>query len=515
MRQRGSAIPPELLLPVPSFVVTLPAWPPPVATAFAPPVPAPPSSVPAPPQRRRVWPWVVGAFGVIAIAVTVGLTLLAVRDHHHYPKAWDAKIAPIVAFVEKHRGLTYTHAVPVEYLPDKEFEALVTGQDSAVADPSDADSEASLRALGLIAGDTKLQQDSTKIQSSGVLAFYSDREEKVVVRGTGALDAGTRVILAHELTHALQDQHFDLNKLRTEAAAGGDLAVLSLIEGDAVSIENEYYSSLSTADQTAYDVAQAKDYGEFQAAIADVAPVLSLEFDAPYEFGPAFVAALRDDGGYGRVDEAFADPPTSMEQVMWPARYLAGRDPLAVDIPKSIETESELFPPEPLGAFETFLVLAQRLDPKVALTAARGWRGDEALVIKKKDGTVCVRENVVGDSAATTKVIGDAYKAWAAAGPKDLVTVASENGHVLVTACDPGKAVPKAANGVESLRLPMQRAVYVTQLLDSVNLKTADCVIDRMADVLTVSQFVNPDDPVFATQQFTDGLDASFTACQA
>jgi hypothetical protein len=105
----------------------------------------------------------VGTFGVAAIAVTAGLTMLAVRDHHHYPKAWDAKIAPIVAFVEKHRGLTYTHAVPVEYLPDKEFEALVTAQDSATPDPSDADNEASLRALGLIAGDTKLQQDSTKI----------------------------------------------------------------------------------------------------------------------------------------------------------------------------------------------------------------------------------------------------------------------------------------------------------------------------------------------------------------
>ena len=121
---------PELPLPVPSLVVTLPAWPPPVATALAPPVPPPPPSLNAPPQRRRVWPWFVGAFGVIVIAVTVGLTLLAVRDRHHYPKAWDAKIAPIVAFVEKHRGLTYTHAVPVEYLPDKEFEALVTGQDS-------------------------------------------------------------------------------------------------------------------------------------------------------------------------------------------------------------------------------------------------------------------------------------------------------------------------------------------------------------------------------------------------
>ena len=456
----------------------------------------------------------MGTFGVVALAVTAGLTFLAIRDHHHYPKAWDAKIAPIVAFVEKHRGLTYRHPVPVEYLPDKEFEALVTAQDSPLPDPSDADSEASLRALGLIAGDTKLQQDSTKIQSSGVLAFYSDQQEKVVVRGTGTLDASTRVILAHELTHALQDQHFDLKKLRSEAAPGADLAVLSLIEGDAVSVENEYYDSLSTADQTAYDDAQTSAYGEFQTATADVAPVLSLEFDAPYEFGPAFVAALRNERGYQRVDEAFADPPTSMEQVMWPARYLARQDPVAVDIPKSTEAESELFPPEPLGAFETYLVLAQRLDPKVALTAARGWGGDQALVIKEKTDAVCVRESVVGDTAATTKVIADAYEAWAAAGPKDLVSVASGGGHVLVTACDPGKAVPKAANDVDSLRLPMQRAAYVTQLLDNFSMRTADCVIDRLADSLTVSQFVHPDDPFYSTQEFSDGLDASFTACR-
>ena len=187
-RQPGSATPPELPLPDSSLVVTLPAWPPPVATALAPPVPPPP------PHSMRHHNGVRGRgssvrSGSSRSRCTVGLTLLAVRDRHHYPKAWDAKIAPIVAFVEEHRGLTYTHAVPVEYLPDKEFEALVTGQDSEVADPSDADSEASLRALGLIAGDTKLQQDSTKIQSSGVLAFYSDQDEKVVVRGTGALEA--------------------------------------------------------------------------------------------------------------------------------------------------------------------------------------------------------------------------------------------------------------------------------------------------------------------------------------
>jgi hypothetical protein len=455
----------------------------------------------------------VGSLGVVALVVTAGLTMLAIRDHHHYPKAWDAKIAPIVAFVEKHRGLTYKHPVAVEYLPDKQFEALVTKQDSGIPDPSDADREASLRALGLIAGGTKLQQDSTKIQSNGVMAFYSDQQQKVVVRGTGSLDASTRVTLAHELTHALQDQHFDLSKLRSQAEPGADLAVLSLIEGDAVSVENEYHDSLSTADLTAYDKAQAKDYGEFQAATADVAPVLSLEFDAPYEFGPAFVAALRANGGYQRVDEAFAHPPTSMEQVMWPARFLVRQDPVAVEVPKSADAESVLFPPEPIGAFETFLLLAQRLDPKVALTAARGWGGDEAVSIKEKDGTVCVRENVVGESAATTKVIGDAYKAWATAGPRDLVTVASAGGHVSVTACDPGNAVPKAANDSESLRLPMQRAVYVTQLLKDVDLKTADCVIDRMTASLTVSQFVHPDDPVYSTQEFSKGLDASFTAC--
>ena len=76
----------------------------------------------------------------------------------------------------------------------------------------------------------------------------------MVIRGKNLADVATRVTVVHELTHALQDQHFDLNKL-TDATktSGADTALTALIEGDAVRVENKYVDALSKADQNAYD----------------------------------------------------------------------------------------------------------------------------------------------------------------------------------------------------------------------------------------------------------------------
>ena len=52
-----------------------------------------------------------------------------------------------------------------------------------------------------------------------MLAFYDPDAKEVVIRGgTKFLDVPHRVVLAHELTHVLQDQHFDLNRLEALGA---------------------------------------------------------------------------------------------------------------------------------------------------------------------------------------------------------------------------------------------------------------------------------------------------------
>ena len=66
---------------------------------------------------------------------------------------------------------------------------------------------------------TSTSLDATSsLQTSGVLAYYSPKTKKITVKGTSTDDISTRVTVAHELTHALQDQHFDLRKLEKDAA---------------------------------------------------------------------------------------------------------------------------------------------------------------------------------------------------------------------------------------------------------------------------------------------------------
>ena len=84
--------------------------------------------------------------------------------------------------------------------------------------------------------------------------------------GTDLTDVDVRVTLVHELTHALQDQHFDLTKLDDAVETSGeDFALTALVEGDATSVEDDYLFSLPQAEQDAYF---AEDPDRHRATIA-------------------------------------------------------------------------------------------------------------------------------------------------------------------------------------------------------------------------------------------------------
>src|SRR2546430_4207437 len=78
--------------------------------------------------------------------------------------------------------------------------------------------ESVFRALGFIGGKVDLLRAYETHQTSGTLAYYDPDRQEIIVRGT-ALDVAHRVTVAHELTHVLQDQHFDLRALQKRATA--------------------------------------------------------------------------------------------------------------------------------------------------------------------------------------------------------------------------------------------------------------------------------------------------------
>src|SRR5262249_887568 len=145
----------------------------------------------------------------------------------------------------------------------------------------------------------------------------------LVYLGSGSLDFSERFTLAHELTHALDDQTFDLTRLDPLTAHCQDeraQAALGLVEGSA-----QYFAAVAVAQNPSIDLSDLLN------AIADAASsgnpppgVPQFVFDQqpwPYSTGETFVASLVGSGGTAAVDHAFEHFPVSTEQVIDPATY--------------------------------------------------------------------------------------------------------------------------------------------------------------------------------------------------
>ncbi|MFC7172754.1 Hvo_1808 family surface protein [Haloplanus litoreus] len=137
-------------------------------------------------------------------------------------------------------------------------------------------------------------------------------EDRIVVVSDGERPTVDRRTLAHELVHALQDQHFGVE--RVTLTRDERLARQGLIEGDAGYVEDLYErrcrSNWSCVPRPSSPGASLDgNMGVYVAAYQ------------PYSDGPAFVHRLRRRGGWTAVNAAYANPPTSSMQVIHPERY--------------------------------------------------------------------------------------------------------------------------------------------------------------------------------------------------
>ena len=258
------------------------------------------------------------------------------------------------------------------------------------------------RAIGLAEGKVDLNDSMNEVSDSGTLAFYDPEDERVRVRGT-ELTPGLRVTLAHELTHALQDQHFDLTQIYDDTSDlqpdSYDTQLRAVVEGDATRIEERYVEDeLTLKERQAYQDDQV-DEGEAASEELEkesVPPGLLGAFAAPYWFGPRFVALLEQERGSKAVDEAISLPPSSSEQMFDPLTYLDGDRAVTVD-PVAVPKRATVIEQGPFGSVQWFLMLAERIKPAVALRAVDGWGGDSHAVWVS-GGKTCVAGRFSGDT---------------------------------------------------------------------------------------------------------------------
>jgi len=384
--------------------------------------------------------------------------------------------------------------VKVNFLSAEEYKARATegGDDDSVDSKQYyADQVAQLRALGFVSGDVDLAKANDTLSDSGTLAYYDPDVEQVFVRGT-ELTPALKVTLAHELTHVLQDQNFDLERL--DDLSSGQASVLrALAEGDATKVEDAYIETLSKADKKSYDD-ESKSSGDeaTEDLDKDVPPILTTIFASPYILGPRFVDELDAAGGWDAIDEALQDPPTE-EAMFDPITYktdAAAEKTVAIEAPEGTEPiESDEF-----GPTTWFLLLASRIDPKIALAATDGWGGDQ-YVVYREDDKVCMNATIEGDKPEDEKQMADALTAWAAKSPKGTAEVTTEDDAVQFHSCDPGKDAKPVGKEItpDILGLPVTRTdIYTEAIAGDQTPKQSACFANAVIDAFTFDQLQDP-----------------------
>lgn len=347
------------------------------------------------------------------------------------PAALEQLIGQLEGFVAQARGLPFSKTVPVTLLADADFKRRLVAVNAEGEDPQAATkAEKVLRALGLLDPGVSLAKEEKGLLNDAVAGFYDPKKKDLVVRGADAASPYVREVLAHELTHADQDQHFGLDrpaldKRDDEASQAFD----ALLEGDAVRIQQLYLASLPARDRAK---AQQEENAQAGSISPNIPPVLLDTLTFPYTFGVEFVKAVVKAGGQARLDAAFVNPPTTSEQILHPQLFLAGQGAMPVANPRA---DGKVIDHGVVGEFGLLLMFLDSKRPlaqSVAQQAAAGWGGDRYVAWDSGSKT-CIRANFVMDTPNDADELRSALQDWASRQPAATVTGSNP---ITMTACN-------------------------------------------------------------------------------
>ena len=301
--------------------------------------------------------------------------------------------------------MSFKRPLNVELLPEAAFRARVL----ALAKEDDAElvrTGRELRALGLLKAGVDLVKARDELLGAAIVGFYDPETAQLVVRGA-RLTPYIRTTLAHEITHALQDQNLDIDHPEYDDREDEiGIGFSAVAEGDALRVEEAYRSSMSRRDQQDAAAEERKAAGRINPK--DIPLILSQLLVFPYTEGPALISAMLKAGGQARLDAAFKTPPTTTEQVMHPEKFLAGEGAKSVPDPAG---DGPAIDKGVMGELLLKLLLATVLPAETAARAAAGWGGDRYVAWTQGDQT-CIRVAFAMDTPTDLQELRSGLTQW-------------------------------------------------------------------------------------------------------
>jgi hypothetical protein len=250
----------------------------------------------------------------------------------------------------------------------------------------------SAEAFGLIPKGFNLESFLVDLLTEQIAGLYDPKAHEFYIADWIAPDE-QRMVMSHELTHALQDQSFHIEAWAHAARPNDDaeMARESVLEGSAMAAMLEYM--LKDKGLKLRDLPDI-DLSSFVGDLADTPmlkkapPFIKDSLMFPYFTGLSFSMSSLRTGGWSGFHSVFEKPPANTQQIMHPDLYRANKipAPLKVDVPDGIPDRAwTLLEENSMGEFGWKEILKQFLDDGRATKVAAGWDGDDYATFEQKD----------------------------------------------------------------------------------------------------------------------------------
>ena len=284
-------------------------------------------------------------------------------------------------------------------------------------------SELVLKKFGLLPRQFNLHDFLIKLLGEQVAGYYDEKKKTMNLLDWVAMDM-QKPVMAHELTHALQDQSFDLEKMvkrdeEIEKRGPEDFNALiqideestartAVMEGEAMIVFADYVLNTMDADGACTsdpscqisDKRSVADFPKFVDlmlaqmdkekgdSLLDNAPLLLRdELIFPYSYGMKFIARLLSNGGKQLAfTQVMKRMPKTSREIMEPEEYLAGRvvPPLLLPDFKFLKDDFEPFDAGAVGELDVSILLKQYTEEAIANRLSPEWRGGSYYAVGRR-----------------------------------------------------------------------------------------------------------------------------------
>jgi len=248
----------------------------------------------------------------------------------------EAIVKDVGAWVEKVRGLKFKTPVSMEIIDGKaareDFKSKI---ESGTVEQARHAANAYVH-LGLVPPGTDLLRNYLDQAEKDVLGYYDSRSKKLYLL-SHVPASEVRGVVAHELTHALEDQHYDFQALGKQADGDDDRATAlgAVIEGSATLVMVTYARGASGRGAAAAAAANAappqqQKEQKRSARLKGAPSFVQQSVMLPYLLGFSFLLRgkpwmLSEATPNADIAEAYANPPRSTTQILHPERYWWGQ----------------------------------------------------------------------------------------------------------------------------------------------------------------------------------------------